>query len=178
MASVQMRAIAVALRLTRKRAMATPERARRRLAAPKGPSTPPAALGRRHEVTVREVGGFRCTTVAPRGRSATRAAVYLHGGAYVSAIAAQHWALVSLLADAGVRVEVPHYGLAPEHTYREAYPFVEAVYRELLEAVAAATSPWPGTPPAAGWPSASRRPWPGRGCPSRGGSCCSRPGWT
>ena len=136
MTSVQMRAVAVVLRLTRKRAMATPERARARLAAPKGASAAPAALTRRHDVTVREVGGFRCTTVAPRDRSATRAAVYLHGGAYVSAISRQHWTLVSLLADAGVRVEVPHYGLAPQHTYRAAYPFVEAVYRELLEEVA------------------------------------------
>ncbi len=138
MTSVQMTAVAAALRLTRKRAMATPERARRRLAAPKGSPAPPAALGRRHDVVHREVGGFPCTTVAPRGRRAERAAVYLHGGAYISAIAPQHWALVSRLADAGVRVEVPHYGLAPQHTYREAYPFVTAVYRELLREVDAA----------------------------------------
>ncbi|RBY89749.1 alpha/beta hydrolase fold domain-containing protein [Blastococcus sp. TF02A-26] len=135
MTSLQMRAVATVLRLTRKRAMATRERAHRRLAAPKGSAVPPATLGRRHDVTVREVGGFRCTTVAPRGRAATRAAVYLHGGAYVSAIAPQHWALVSRLADAGVRVEVPHYGLAPQHTHRDAYPFVTAVYRELLAEV-------------------------------------------
>jgi epsilon-lactone hydrolase len=136
--SLQMSAVAAVLRLTRKRSMATPERAQRRLAAPKGSSSPPAALAERHDVTRREIGGFRCTTVAPRGhpgRRAERAAVYLHGGAYVSAIAPQHWALISRLADAGVRVEVPHYGLAPQHTYREAYPFVTAVYRELLAEV-------------------------------------------
>jgi monoterpene epsilon-lactone hydrolase len=135
MTSLQMRAVSAALRLTRKRAMATPERAQQRLAAPKGSPVPPAALTRRHEVSAREVDGFRCTTVAPRGRPATRAAVYLHGGAYVGAIAPQHWALVSRLADAGVRVEVPHYGLAPRHTYRAAYPFVETVYRALLDDV-------------------------------------------
>ena len=138
MTSLQMRAVAAVLRSTRKRAMATPERAHRRLAAAKGSSAPPAALARRHDVTQREIGGFRCTTVAPRGRRPDRAAVYLHGGAYVSAISPQHWALVSRLADAGVRVEVPHYGLAPQHTYREAYPFVTAVYRELLAEVDAA----------------------------------------
>ena len=132
MSSLQMGAVAAVLRLTRKRAMATPERARRRLAAPKGSPAPPAALGHRHAVTQRGVGGFPCTTVAPRGGPAARAAVYLHGGAYVSAVAPQHWALVSAMADAGVRVEVPHYGLAPQHTHRQAYPFVTAVYRELL----------------------------------------------
>ncbi|WP_409331772.1 alpha/beta hydrolase fold domain-containing protein [Trujillonella humicola] len=130
--SLQMHAVAAVLRLTRKRAMATPERARRRLAAAKGSATPPAHLARRHRVGTREVGGFPCTMVAPRGRPPVRAAVYLHGGAYISAISPQHWALVSRLADAGVRVEVPHYGLAPRHTHRDAYPFLTAVYRELL----------------------------------------------
>ncbi|MGY1745363.1 alpha/beta hydrolase fold domain-containing protein [Blastococcus sp. SYSU D00695] len=43
--------------------------------------------------------------------------------------------MVSRLADAGVRVEVPHYGLAPQHTARDAYPFVTAVYRQLLDEV-------------------------------------------
>jgi acetyl esterase/lipase len=32
-------------------------------------------------------------------------------------------------------VEVPHYGLAPRHTHREAYPFLATVYRELLRDV-------------------------------------------
>ena len=76
--------------------------------------------------------------MAPRGRSAQRAAVYLHGGAYIAPISPQHWALAGALADAGVRVEVPLYGLAPQHAYREAYPFVSAVYRELLAEVDAA----------------------------------------
>jgi epsilon-lactone hydrolase len=133
--SVQMRAVATVLRLTRKPAMATAERARKRMAAPKGSSQPPAALRKRHDVTSRQVEGFECHTVTPRDRPAERAAVYLHGGAYISEIAPQHWALVSRLADAGVRVEVPIYGLAPQHTYREAYPLVTAVYRDLLAEV-------------------------------------------
>jgi acetyl esterase/lipase len=86
-------------------------------------------------VHTRDVDGFPCHTVAPRDGTADRAAVYLHGGAYISEIAPQHWALISRLADAGVRVEVPGYGLAPQHTYREAYPFVTAVYRDLITEV-------------------------------------------
>ncbi len=137
--SLQMRAVATVLRLTRKRQMTTVERARRRMAAPKGSSEPPAALRKRHDVRSRQVAGFSCHTVSPRGRRAERAAVYLHGGAYISEIAPQHWALIGRLADAGVRVEVPIYGLAPRHTHREAYPFVTAVYRELLEDVDASS---------------------------------------
>jgi len=132
MTSLQMRAIRTVLRLTRKPRMATVERARKRIAAPKGPSQPPASLGKRHVVSSRRVEGLDCHTVAPRGRPADRAVVYLHGGAYISEIAPQHWALISRMADAGVRVEVPIYGLAPQHTYREAYPLVTAVYRDLL----------------------------------------------
>jgi acetyl esterase/lipase len=120
------------LRLAYKPRMATVERARQRIAEPKGSSEPPAALRKRHDVRNRQVEGFECHTVAPRGRQPHRAAVYLHGGAYISEIAPQHWALISRLADAGVRVEVPIYGLAPQHTFRDAYPFLTAVYRDLL----------------------------------------------
>lgn len=130
-----MRVISLFLRLAYKPRMATVERARKRIAEPKGPSDPPASLRKRHEVSSRQVEGFACHTVAPRGGPAERAAVYLHGGAYIGEVAPQHWALISRLADAGVRVEVPSYGLAPQHTYREAYPFLTEVYRQLLPEV-------------------------------------------
>ncbi|SDF20623.1 Acetyl esterase/lipase [Blastococcus aurantiacus] len=135
MASLQMRVISGVLRLTRKPRTATVERARTRIAAPKGSNEPPAALRSRHDVRTRLVHGFPCTTVAPRDGGTGRAVVYLHGGSYTGEIAKQHWALISKLADAGVRVEVPLYGLAPQHTYREAYPFVTQVYRDLLAEV-------------------------------------------
>jgi acetyl esterase/lipase len=132
MTSVQMRVIAAVLRLAYKPRMATAARAQQRIAEPKGPSEPPAKLRRRHDVTSRQVDGFPCHTVTPRGRRADRAAVYLHGGAYIGEISPQHWSLISQLADSGVRVEVPSYGLAPQYTHRDAYPFVTAVYRQLL----------------------------------------------
>jgi epsilon-lactone hydrolase len=137
MTSLQMRVVVAALRLTRKRRMATAERGRRRLLAPKGPSGPPATLRRRHAVSTRRVDGFDCHTVAPREGTAVRAVVYLHGGAYISEISPQHWTLISRMADAGVRVEVPSYGLAPQHTYRDAYPFLTEVYRQLQRETAA-----------------------------------------
>ncbi|MEU2349883.1 alpha/beta hydrolase [Modestobacter sp. NPDC049651] len=137
--SLQMRALEVALRLAYKPRMATADRARERLAAPKGSTEPPARLRKRHDVRSRLVDGFPVHTVLPRGRTPQRAALYLHGGAYVSAIARQHWALIGALADAGVRVEVPHYGLAPQHTYRDAHPFLTEVYRQLLDETDAVT---------------------------------------
>lgn len=133
MASWQMRGVGLVLRATRRRTWTTAERARRRIEAPKREAPPPRRLLRRHEVSQRVVEGFPCWTVRPG--TATSAAVYLHGGAYMAGIAPQHWALIGRLADAGVRVEVPLYGLAPQHTYREAYPFVRAVWRELAAEV-------------------------------------------
>jgi epsilon-lactone hydrolase len=135
--SLQMRVVAAFVRLAYKPRMATAERGRARVAAPKGPSAPPAKLARRHDVSTRRIDGFDCHTVAPRGGRAERAAIYLHGGAYIGEISPPHWALVSRMADAGVRVEVPSYGLAPQHTYRDAYPFVTAVYRDLVAEVGA-----------------------------------------
>jgi epsilon-lactone hydrolase len=132
MTSLSMRLIAVYLRVTQQPKMATAERARRRMTEPPRPSQAPARIRRRHEVTHRPVEGFDCWTVTTR-TGATRAAVYLHGGAYIGEISPQHWDLVSRLADAGVRIEVPLYGLAPRHTYRDAYPFVTQVYRQLVE---------------------------------------------
>ncbi len=126
-----MHAVAVVLRATRRRPWTTAERGRRKLAEPKRETPPPRGLFRRHDVSSRTVEGFPCWTVRPR-TPATVAAVYLHGGAYLAGISPQHWTLIGRLADAGVRVEVPLYGLAPQHTYREAYPFVHAVYRELV----------------------------------------------
>ena len=137
--SVQMRVVEVFLRLAYKPRMATPERAEQRLAEPTGSSQPPTRLIRRHRVVSRLVAGFPVHTVLPGAGAVDRAAIYLHGGAYIGEIAPQHWDLIGKLADAGVRVDVPIYGLAPQHTHRDAYPFVTEVYRRLLDEVDPAT---------------------------------------
>jgi monoterpene epsilon-lactone hydrolase len=129
-ASWQMTALGLVLRMTRKRTWASAERSRRRIAAPKMEAAPPAKLSDRHDVSSRQVAGFPCWTVRPR-QGTGRAALFLHGGGYVYGLSPQHWALIGRLADAGVRVEVPQYGLAPQHTHRDAYPFVHEVYEQL-----------------------------------------------
>lgn len=111
--------------------MATAERAQQRLTAPKGSPDPPAKLTSKHAIARRSVGDFACYTVAPTSGKPTHAVLYLHGGSYISEITSQHWSFIGRLVEAGARVEVPIYGLAPQHTYREAYPLVTAVYREL-----------------------------------------------
>ncbi|MFJ2742374.1 alpha/beta hydrolase fold domain-containing protein [Streptomyces sp. NPDC087440] len=134
MASVRMRVLSLVLRRLRKPLLASAQAARKRIAAPKSDPAPPLPLLRRHRVSVREVEGFPVYSVIPRGGSApSRAVVYWHGGAYTAQILRQHWGFVSALADAGCRVEVPLYGLTPDHAYREALPLGRAVHAELLK---------------------------------------------
>ncbi|WP_204866552.1 alpha/beta hydrolase fold domain-containing protein [Rhodococcoides corynebacterioides] len=75
-------------------------------------------------------------TARRRGASARRPCVggvlYLHGGAFVSEIAAQHWSLVDELTEAGLAVAVPHYGLAPDHTVDDAYPLLRSVHERMV----------------------------------------------
>jgi epsilon-lactone hydrolase len=132
--SLVTRLASLALRALRKPTLESAEETREWLHEPKEEPDPPLWLTQRHWITLREAGGFSVYTVLPREvEEPEKAVLYLHGGTYVTEIAAWHWVLISRMADAGCRVEVPIYGLAPEHTYREAFPFLTEVYRELLE---------------------------------------------
>jgi len=134
MPSIQLRAAAIFLRLTRKRKMNTEARAQARIYGPKADPAPPADLARRHAIEQRTVAGFTCYTVAPRTGTANQAVVYLHGGVYIYEITKRHWAFIDrLVTDLGCRVDVPIYGLAPQHTYKDAYPLVTDVYQHLLD---------------------------------------------
>ena len=126
-----MHLVAAWVRLTAKPNMATAARARAAMQQPKKSVPPPDKLLARHDVQVRKVDGFECWTVAPRDKAA-RAAVYLHGGAYIRGTSRQHWALIGAMADAGVQVEVPLYGLAPEHTFEAAYALATSAYTSVL----------------------------------------------
>lgn len=127
------RALAGYLRLTRKRGMATAEKARAAMAEPPGDHTPPRRLRRRYPVSCRTVAGFPCYTVAPRPcRESGTVVIYLHGGSFFREISWWHWRFIRRLVAAGHRVEVPIYPLAPRYTYRDAHPYLVEVYRGVL----------------------------------------------
>lgn len=133
MSSLVTHLLALGLRVVRKGPMGSVEGAREWMNEPKEEPSAPPWLTRRHWITRRRVGGFSSFTVRPRGvREPEKAVLYLHGGTYVSEISGWHGVLISRMVDAGCRVEVPIYGLAPEHTYREAFGFLHEVYRELM----------------------------------------------
>ncbi|MEU6559368.1 alpha/beta hydrolase [Nocardia nova] len=130
--SMRMIIAGIFVRLTAKPHMTSLERARAWINAPKGSATPPKTVSRRHKIDHESVNGFSCYTVTPKDRPNGRVAVYLHGGAYVNEITRRHWTFASQIADAGVKVVVPIYGLAPRYTHREAYELLSAVYTELV----------------------------------------------
>ena len=133
MASRRTRVLSLFLRATRKRGMATQEKARAAMAEPAGAHTPPSRFRRRHRVTGRLVEGFPCYTVAPRTTPESgKVVIYLHGGSFFREISRWHWRFIDRLVSAGHRVEVPIYPLAPRYTYRAARPYLVAVYRQVI----------------------------------------------
>ncbi|GAC1363374.1 MAG: alpha/beta hydrolase [Actinomycetota bacterium] len=125
--------MAEGLRRFKKKNLATREGLLHYLTKPQLAADPPASLTTTHRLEQREVEGFATYRVVPLSGQCEAAVLYLHGGAYVAQITRQHWNFIGRLADRlGCLVEVPIYGLAPTYTYREAFPLVQALYRELI----------------------------------------------
>lgn len=82
-----------------------------------------------------QVDGHPVFTIAPRhgkGKASIQV-IYTHGGAYFGALQWIHWSIIRQLVErVGAQVTVPIYPLAPEHTYRDAFPMLEGVYRKVL----------------------------------------------
>lgn len=95
---------------------------------------PSRRLAKDCRFTERSRAGFAVWDVQPARAEPTHAVLYLHGGAYTFAISSVHWSLIAdVAAKTNALVCVPLYGLAPEHTHRDAYPLVEQAFDELAE---------------------------------------------
>lgn len=71
----------------------------------------------------------------PPGAAASRAILYLHGGAYMAGSATSHGGLAaSLAAAANMTVMLPDYRLAPEHPFPAALDDARTAYLELTAA--------------------------------------------
>jgi acetyl esterase/lipase len=126
-----MKALSTALRVKGLSRASTAEKARRHMHRAKTPVSPPASMNTTHAVTRQSIAGFTSYRVTSRDARPHTTVLYLYGGGYVSQISAPHWALIARLADAGMQVEVPIYGLAPRYDHNDALPFLTAVYRQL-----------------------------------------------
>lgn len=127
-----MKALSAFMRFNTTRRGDMTERARAHIYRTKTVATPPQSLRESHTVTKRTIAGFPSYRVTSRTVRSESTVLYLYGGGYVSPISPQHWTLIGQLADAGIRVEVPIYGLAPRYDHRDAHRFLTTVYRRLL----------------------------------------------
>lgn len=132
MTSWQTVAVRGYLRVTRKKRYRTVEAGLRSMAVAIPAAPLPDEL--RDRTSVAPLGDGEVVTVRPAGDVRTRpgALVYLHGGAFVNGIQAQHWTLVAHLADTTGRVvHVARYPLAPTYRVDDAHAFLEELYRGL-----------------------------------------------
>jgi epsilon-lactone hydrolase len=94
----------------------------------------PSRVPARVRVGESRLGGVRVEELAPDGADATRAFLYVHGGAFVAGSPVTHRGLTWRLADGlGVTVHAVDYRLAPEHPYPAGLEDVVSAYRALLD---------------------------------------------
>jgi acetyl esterase/lipase len=116
-----------------------PDKLDRWAADPRAPysGTPPVLVRRRAMITRADLDGRAIYHVVPKriGAASHRGhMLYLHGGGYVTPLVPfVHWPFIVKLATVLRRtVTVPTYPLAPEHTYRDVFPFLRRLYDRLL----------------------------------------------
>ncbi|MGY1720691.1 alpha/beta hydrolase fold domain-containing protein [Blastococcus sp. SYSU DS0552] len=99
------------------------------------PYGPPRGLGPVEIVVdVGHATGWPVYRVLPRTRMPDRAAVYVHGGAWVNQIHPLHWRLVArLAARSGAAITVPVYPLAPVGTAATVVPQVADLVGALVD---------------------------------------------
>jgi monoterpene epsilon-lactone hydrolase len=132
--SIAMRAATLVLKASGK-PLADLEAAKRSIASRQYPSPAPipASLAAQISVERHQVGGNSVITLTPRVGASRWHIIYYHGGAYVMELTKPHWDIIGALMEAtGATVTVPIYPLAPEHSNRDAFPFVTEVYRQVI----------------------------------------------
>jgi epsilon-lactone hydrolase len=131
--SLRMRATTGFVRMAIKPRTRTESRTSAWLERPKRDPRPPRRVLRRHQVDRHRFGLFASYSVRAREASPIQALIYLHGGSYVNEIESAHWRFIDRIVEkTGRHLEVPIYGLAPQHSHREAFPFLKSVHDRLL----------------------------------------------
>lgn len=87
-------------------------------------------------ITAAEVGGVKGEWVTAKGAppSSNRVLLFLHGGGYIACTEKTHRPYSCFFAQAGFRVFMPAYRLAPEHPFPAGLDDAVAVYRALRNA--------------------------------------------
>jgi acetyl esterase/lipase len=133
LASIQSKLFTILLRLINKKKFLDKQLAGNRLyhfTRPK-PTSIVFETCRVHKFQVNDRNVF--TLQSKNENTCSRHILYLHGGAYVQGFNKFHWQFLAWLVKAtGCTVTAPDYPLAPEHTHKEAFKMVTALYEQLL----------------------------------------------
>ncbi|WJY71954.1 alpha/beta hydrolase fold protein [Corynebacterium auriscanis] len=65
-------------------------------------------------------------------KAADKAVLYVLPGGFVKPIQPRNWNFVSQLAEAGLRVDIPLYGLVPDYSAAHGLPLIRECYRQLV----------------------------------------------
>ena len=116
---------------------------------------PPPALYKVLRISHYSLHGHRVFTLQPKPEkeSSHIHILYLHGGAYVQSFALPHWNFMrQLVQHTGCTITAPDYPLAPDHTYRESFGMMEALYKQLMAGIKPENLVLMGDSPEAAWP--------------------------
>ncbi|MFD8984571.1 alpha/beta hydrolase fold domain-containing protein [Streptomyces sp. NPDC059564] len=138
MPSLRSRALSAALVATgRRRRYATAEAVRAKVAeSARRPAShlPPRSLGRVADVSRTFVGAWPVYDASPRREEPVARVLYVHGGAFINELVRPHWSLIrTLVTQAGARVVVPAYVLAPRGTADRTVPVAADLLSGLIE---------------------------------------------
>lgn len=112
------------------------------------------------------IGGHSVFTLQPKQSESGWHILYLHGGAYTEELVSPHWLIIEqLMQHTGASVTVPLYPLAPEHTYQDAYRFLERVAGRVMERTPAQRVVWCGDSAGGGLALAFAQFWRDQGQP-------------
>lgn len=85
------------------------------------------------DTTLRKYRGARVMTLRRENRPLRHEVIYLHGGGFVVPLKGRHWGIVEKLMGAlRARITLPLYGLAPQYSWKDAYPFLDQVFAQVL----------------------------------------------
>lgn len=97
------------------------------------PAPIPGNFRRFAEIQESKLGNRQVFTITPIRDQQPIHIIYTHGGAYTQPLVTIHWFIIQeLIKKLGAAVTVPIYPLAPEFTYRDAFPFLKDVYHQVL----------------------------------------------
>ena len=98
---------------------------------------PPMRVRRKVDVTRNDLSGWPIYEISPKFADSTALkgqVLYLHGDGYFLDLPVFFWPMTAKLSVLlGRNVTLPIYPLAPEHTYRNVYPFLLNVCRRILQ---------------------------------------------